>query len=101
LYMYLQTIEKLEKMVDACNFYEAQQMYKSSSARWSFLLVVLLVIKVRNFGLYRYWSVRYLSQGNLRDANNFMDELKKQLEQKQLEIPHSDLIQVIGYLLRT
>ncbi|RZS22012.1 hypothetical protein BHM03_00054737, partial [Ensete ventricosum] len=24
----------------------------------SFLLVVLLVIKVRNFGLYRYWSVR-------------------------------------------
>ncbi|CAL9047386.1 unnamed protein product, partial [Musa banksii] len=43
----------------------------------------------------------YLSQGNLRDANNLMDELKKQLEQKQLEIPHSDLIQVIGYLLRT
>ncbi|RWW77359.1 hypothetical protein BHE74_00014504, partial [Ensete ventricosum] len=32
--LYLQTIEKLENMVDACNFYEAQQMYKSLSARY-------------------------------------------------------------------
>jgi hypothetical protein len=29
-----QTIEKLEAMVDGGNFYEAQQMYKSTSARY-------------------------------------------------------------------
>lgn len=43
----------------------------------------------------------YLSQGNLRDANYLMDELKKQLECKQLDFPCSDLIQFIEYLLRT
>ncbi|URE34931.1 hypothetical protein MUK42_30010 [Musa troglodytarum] len=42
----------------------------------------------------------YLSQGNLRDANNLMDELNKQLEHKQLELPDSDLIQFIKYLLQ-
>ncbi|RWW10020.1 hypothetical protein GW17_00026458 [Ensete ventricosum] len=36
--LYLQTIEKLENMVDACNFYEAQQMYKSLSARCGYKL---------------------------------------------------------------
>lgn len=30
----MQTIEKLEKTVDAGNYYEAQQMYKSISARY-------------------------------------------------------------------
>jgi hypothetical protein len=29
-----QTIEKLENMVDGGNYYEAQQMYKSTSARY-------------------------------------------------------------------
>ncbi|XP_026660311.2 Golgi to ER traffic protein 4 homolog isoform X2 [Phoenix dactylifera] len=43
----------------------------------------------------------YLSQGNLRDANYLMDELKKQLESKQLDFPCSDLTQFIEYLLRT
>ncbi|RZR97084.1 hypothetical protein BHM03_00026200 [Ensete ventricosum] len=42
----------------------------------------------------------YLSQGNLRDANNLMDELNKQLEHEQLELPDSDLIQFIKYLLQ-
>ncbi|CAL9170798.1 unnamed protein product, partial [Musa hybrid cultivar] len=42
----------------------------------------------------------YLSQGNLRDANNLMDELNKQLEHKQLELPDSDLILFIKYLLQ-
>lgn len=31
----MQTIEKLEKTVDAGNYYEAQQMYKSISARYA------------------------------------------------------------------
>ncbi|XP_072980051.1 protein GET4 [Typha angustifolia] len=43
----------------------------------------------------------YLSQGNLRDANYLMDELKKLLESKELEFPQSDLIQFIEYLLQT
>ncbi|WOK95841.1 Golgi to ER traffic protein [Canna indica] len=43
----------------------------------------------------------YLSQGNLRDANNLMEELRKQLEWKQLDFPNSDLIQFIQFLLRT
>lgn len=43
----------------------------------------------------------YLSMGNLRDANNLMDEIKKQVESKQLEFPQSDLIQFLIYLLQT
>ncbi|XP_043712751.1 protein GET4 [Telopea speciosissima] len=43
----------------------------------------------------------YLSLGNLRDANYLMDEIKNQLESKNLEFPHSDLTQFIIYLLRT
>ncbi|KAE8124776.1 hypothetical protein FH972_019630 [Carpinus fangiana] len=43
----------------------------------------------------------YLSAGNLRDANCLMDEIKKQVESKQLEFPQSDLIQFIVYLLQT
>ncbi|XP_059454028.1 protein GET4-like [Corylus avellana] len=43
----------------------------------------------------------YLSAGNLRDANCLMDEIKKQVESKQLEFPQSDLIQFIIYLLQT
>lgn len=43
----------------------------------------------------------YLSLGNLRDANGLLDELKKQLESMQLELPRSDLIQFITYILQT
>ncbi|KAK9154032.1 hypothetical protein Sjap_001512 [Stephania japonica] len=43
----------------------------------------------------------YLSLGNMRDANYIMDEVRKQLESKDLELPDSDLIQFIKYLLRT
>uniref|UniRef100_A0A0E0MRS2 Golgi to ER traffic protein 4 homolog n=1 Tax=Oryza rufipogon TaxID=4529 RepID=A0A0E0MRS2_ORYRU len=43
----------------------------------------------------------YLSQGNLRDANLLMDELKDQLKSADLEIPKTDLIQFIKYLLPT
>ncbi|GMG99376.1 hypothetical protein Nepgr_001216 [Nepenthes gracilis] len=43
----------------------------------------------------------YLSQGNLRDANYLMDEIKKRVESEELEFPESDLIQFIIYLLQT
>ncbi|CAA6654704.1 unnamed protein product [Spirodela intermedia] len=43
----------------------------------------------------------YLSQGNLRDANKLMDELRKQLQYRQLDFLHSDLMQFIVYLLQT
>ncbi|GMN51167.1 hypothetical protein TIFTF001_020314 [Ficus carica] len=43
----------------------------------------------------------YLSSGNLRDSNQLMDELKKQVEEKQLDLPQSDLLQFIIFLLQT
>ncbi|KAL6847980.1 hypothetical protein ACP4OV_022108 [Aristida adscensionis] len=43
----------------------------------------------------------YLSQGNLRDANFLMDQLKEQLKAANLEFPKTDLIQFIKYLLPT
>lgn len=43
----------------------------------------------------------YLSLGNLRDANNLMDEIQKQVKAKQLDFPQSDLTQFIDYLLQT
>ncbi|XP_010520115.1 PREDICTED: Golgi to ER traffic protein 4 homolog [Tarenaya hassleriana] len=44
----------------------------------------------------------YLAQGNMRDANFVMDEIKKQAESGQHhELPESDLIQFISYLLQT
>ncbi|KAL5569256.1 hypothetical protein UlMin_025831 [Ulmus minor] len=43
----------------------------------------------------------YLSSGNLRDANLLMDELKKQVEDKQFEFPESDLTQFVTFLLPT
>lgn len=44
---------------------------------------------------------RYLSQGNLKEANNLVDNVKLQLNEKQLELPKTDLIQFIEYLLQT
>ncbi|XP_008459732.1 protein GET4 [Cucumis melo] len=43
----------------------------------------------------------YLSLGNLRDANVLFDELKKEEEREELELPDSDLIEFIVYLLLT
>ncbi|XP_028100224.1 Golgi to ER traffic protein 4 homolog isoform X3 [Camellia sinensis] len=43
----------------------------------------------------------YLSLGNLRDANYLMDELKNQVRDKELNLPRSDLMQFINYLLLT
>jgi hypothetical protein len=43
----------------------------------------------------------YLSQGNLRDANILMDEIKLQLELDELDLPQSGLMQFIEYLLLT
>lgn len=47
------------------------------------------------------YAGRYLSQGNLRDANILMDEIKKQLESKKPTFPESDLIKFVEYLLQT
>lgn len=44
---------------------------------------------------------RYLSLGNLRDANYLFDELKKEEERDELELPDSELIEFIIYLLLT
>ncbi|XP_024971521.1 Golgi to ER traffic protein 4 homolog [Cynara cardunculus var. scolymus] len=43
----------------------------------------------------------YLSIGNLRDANNIMDEIKKLARAKELEFPESELMRFIDYLLQT
>ncbi|KAJ4789345.1 Golgi to ER traffic protein 4 [Rhynchospora pubera] len=43
----------------------------------------------------------YLSQGNLRDANILMDEIKHLLELDELDLPQSELMQFIEYLLLT
>ncbi|KAJ6812547.1 Golgi to ER traffic protein 4-like protein [Iris pallida] len=43
----------------------------------------------------------YLSQGNMRDANNLLDEIENQLNAKDSTFPQSDLTQFIAYLLQT
>ncbi|KAK8651348.1 hypothetical protein V6N13_140953 [Hibiscus sabdariffa] len=43
----------------------------------------------------------YLSMGNLRDANYLMDELKRLVGSQELELPETDLIQFITFLLLT
>lgn len=48
-----------------------------------------------------FFPGRYLSLGNLRDANCLIDELKKQEEREELEFPDSELIEFIIYLLLT
>ncbi|KAK8574503.1 hypothetical protein V6N12_062193 [Hibiscus sabdariffa] len=44
---------------------------------------------------------RYLSLGNLQDANSLMDELRKQVQSQEIDFPVSDLIQFINLLLLT
>ncbi|XP_068491037.1 protein GET4 isoform X1 [Phaseolus vulgaris] len=45
--------------------------------------------------------LRYLSLGNLRDANILMDEIKSQVESAEVPFPKTELMQFINYLLRT
>ncbi|XP_057423180.1 protein GET4 [Lotus japonicus] len=45
--------------------------------------------------------LRYLTLGNLKDANVLMEEIKKQIESTKVELPQTDLMQFIVYLLQT
>ncbi|XP_057735274.1 protein GET4 [Arachis stenosperma] len=45
--------------------------------------------------------LRYLCQGNLRDANLLVEEVKTQIESTEIEFPKSELMQFITYLLQT
>ncbi|KAK4771848.1 hypothetical protein SAY86_013623 [Trapa natans] len=45
-------------------------------------------------------ALMYCALGNLRDANNLLDEIKKQVQSNNLELPSSDLMQFIEYLLQ-
>ncbi|GAA0140073.1 hypothetical protein LIER_35183 [Lithospermum erythrorhizon] len=46
-------------------------------------------------------TLMYLAQGSLRDANGLMDEVKKEMNFKELRFPESELIQFVTYLLLT
>lgn len=59
--------------------------------------LVCFWLSVRNFLL----LCRYLASGDLRDANYVVDEVKKQLESKEVEFPESDLMDFVNYLLQT
>ncbi|XP_073042978.1 LOW QUALITY PROTEIN: protein GET4-like [Primulina eburnea] len=43
----------------------------------------------------------YLSLCNLRDANFLMDDMKKQVQSREVDFPQSELMQFIIYLLQT
>ncbi|EYU42724.1 hypothetical protein ABFS82_13G000400 [Erythranthe guttata] len=43
----------------------------------------------------------YLALGNLRDANVLMDEMKKQVQFREVDFPRSELMELISYLLKT
>lgn len=43
----------------------------------------------------------YLALGNLRDANILMDEIKKQVQSREVDFPESELMQFNDYILRT
>ncbi|CAL5209261.1 unnamed protein product [Lathyrus oleraceus] len=45
--------------------------------------------------------LRYLSLGNLKDANILVEEIKKQTEASEVEFPKTDLMQFINFLLQT
>nr|XP_025621266.1 Golgi to ER traffic protein 4 homolog isoform X2 [Arachis hypogaea] len=45
--------------------------------------------------------LRFLCQGNLRDANLLVEEVKTQIESTEIEFPKSELMQFITYLLQT
>ncbi|TKY51550.1 Golgi to ER traffic protein 4-like [Spatholobus suberectus] len=45
--------------------------------------------------------LRYLSSGNLKDANILMEEIKKQIEPAEVVFPKTELMQFINYLLQT
>ncbi|KAK6141098.1 hypothetical protein DH2020_025153 [Rehmannia glutinosa] len=43
----------------------------------------------------------YLALGNLRDANVLIDEMKKQVQFRDIDFPRSELMQLVNYLLKT
>lgn len=45
--------------------------------------------------------LRYLSSGNLRDANILMEEIKNEVASKEIKFPQTDLMQLINFLLLT
>ncbi|KAI9124630.1 hypothetical protein K1719_004552 [Acacia pycnantha] len=45
--------------------------------------------------------LRYLSSGNLRDANILMEEIKNAVASKEIKFPQTDLMQFISFLLQT
>lgn len=51
----MQNIEKLEKVIDGGNYYGAQQMYKSTSARFGFFFFVnfgFIKLIISNFSVW-------------------------------------------------
>ncbi|XP_015942469.1 protein GET4 [Arachis duranensis] len=53
------------------------------------------------FSLLGASQILYLCQGNLRDANLLVEEVKTQIESTEIEFPKSELMQFITYLLQT
>ncbi|KAK7343831.1 hypothetical protein VNO77_12884 [Canavalia gladiata] len=45
--------------------------------------------------------LRYVSSGNLKDANILMEEIKKQVQTAEIELPKTELMQFINFLLPT
>ncbi|KAK7268189.1 hypothetical protein RIF29_20880 [Crotalaria pallida] len=45
--------------------------------------------------------LRYLCLGNLKDANVFMEEIKKQVESAEVQFPQTDMTQFASFLLQT
>ncbi|XP_028782627.1 Golgi to ER traffic protein 4 homolog [Neltuma alba] len=45
--------------------------------------------------------LRYLSSGNLRDANILMEEIKNEVASKEIKFPQTDLMQFVNFLLQT
>lgn len=61
---------------------------------FSFFLLKYIFIKNKS-----YFCIRYLSLGNMGDATDFLDEITSQVEAKGLELPASDLMEFIEYLM--
>ena len=59
------------------------------------------VNKVSNWTIAHFLRDRYLSLGNLKDANILVDEIKKQTQSTEIEFPKTDLMQFINFLLQT
>lgn len=60
-----------------------------------------LYVMILNEGSFAFCLYRYLSLGNLRDANILMDEVKKQVQSGEIDFPRTELMQLTNYLLQT